>query len=100
MAGFFALHRATWQRADRLNPIGYKIALELYVKCRCRSAAEVPIIFQTRIAGDSKLTVAEQVRYLRQIVGLYRFRFPWLLPTLAVLLLTAGALLWTKLADV
>ena len=100
MAGFFALHRATWQRADRLNPIGYKIALELYVKCRCRNAAEVPIIFQTRIAGDSKLNVAEQVRYLRQIVGLYRFRFPWLLPTLAALFLALAALLWAKLTTI
>ena len=91
MAGFFALRRSTWQRAKRLNPIGYKIALELYVKCRCRRPGEIAITFQTRAAGESKLTATQQVRYLRQLVGLYHFRFPWLFPVvLVVLLVLAG----------
>jgi len=45
MSGFFALHRQTFDRADTLNPIGYKIALELLVKCHCRNVCEVPIHF-------------------------------------------------------
>jgi dolichol-phosphate mannosyltransferase len=75
MAGFFCLRRETWQRAERLNPIGYKIALELMVKCRCRRCAEIPIVFQDRLHGESKLTVRQQWLYLRQIAGLYWFRF-------------------------
>jgi dolichol-phosphate mannosyltransferase len=76
MSGFFALNRQTWERAEQLDPIGYKIALELYVKGRCRHAGEVPIRFETRAAGQSKLSAGEQMRYLRHLFRLYRFRFP------------------------
>lgn len=85
MSGFFALHRSTWERAEvpgtsvsAVNPIGYKIALELYVKGRCRQPAEVPLQFAARAAGESKFGFAEQIRYLRHLTRLYRFRFPWL----------------------
>ncbi len=74
MSGFFALRRSTWDAADRLNPIGYKIALELFVKCRCRHPSEVPIQFATRVAGTSKAGFAEGMRYLRHLVSLYWFR--------------------------
>jgi len=76
MSGFFALRRDTWERADGLDPIGYKIALELFVKGRCKHPAEVPIEFEKRVAGSSKLNMAEQFRYLRHLGRLYRFRFP------------------------
>ena len=74
MSGFFALHRTTLDRAARLNPIGYKIGLELVVKARCRRCLEVPIAFSDRVAGTSKLTLAEQIRYLRHLLHLYWFR--------------------------
>ncbi|MCH8148544.1 MAG: polyprenol monophosphomannose synthase [Planctomycetes bacterium] len=76
MSGFFALRRETLRQAAPLDPIGYKIALELYVKGRCRRPAEVPIRFAARAAGTTKLTFGEQVRYLRHLWRLYRFRFP------------------------
>ncbi|UCG16951.1 MAG: polyprenol monophosphomannose synthase [Phycisphaerales bacterium] len=74
MSGFFALSRATLSRAAPLDPIGYKIGLELMVKARCRTCVEVPITFADRTAGASKLTFAQQVRYLRHLMRLYRFR--------------------------
>ncbi len=74
MSGFFALHRTTWKNAARLDPIGYKIGLELLVKGRCRKPVEVPISFGARHAGESKLTLSEQLRYLRHLLRLYRFR--------------------------
>jgi len=76
MSGFFALRRATWQGAKRINPIGYKIALELVVKSRCRKPGEVPIEFETRVAGSSKLSAGVQFGYLAQLMNLYWFRFP------------------------
>ena len=60
----------------RLNPIGYKIGLELIVKCGCRNVREVPIHFAQRHAGQSKLTVKEQFRYLEHLSRLYDYTFP------------------------
>ena len=74
MSGFFGIRRATYENAARLDPIGYKIGLELLVKGRCRKPVEVPINFAARHAGESKLTFREQLRYLRHLLRLYRFR--------------------------
>lgn len=76
MAGFFALRRRDYlQAAERLDPIGYKIGLELLVKCGSRRIVEVPITFQDRLHGESKLTLKEQLYYLRHLRRLYNFRF-------------------------
>jgi dolichol-phosphate mannosyltransferase len=98
MSGFFALDRRTWEKAARIDPIGYKIALELYVKGGCRRPAEVPIEFAARHAGQSKLSLGEQVRYLRHLGRLYRFRFPWLagLLVLVLVILVAAVVLWVS----
>ena len=90
MSGFFALHRRTWEQAADLDPIGQKVGLELYVKGGCRRPAEVPIEFGTRSAGESKLTMHELVGYLRHLMRLYRFRFPWLVGLLVVILLAVA----------
>jgi dolichol-phosphate mannosyltransferase len=92
MSGFFALHRRTWEQAATLDPIGYKIALELFVKGGCRRPAEVPITFASRTAGASKASLAEGRRYLRHLWRLYRFRFPRLTATLRVTFLVGAAL--------
>lgn len=76
MAGFFALRRQAYlQAVERLDPIGYKIGLELLVKCGCRNVVEVPITFQDRLHGESKLTLKEQLNYLRHLRRLYNYRF-------------------------
>ncbi len=75
MSGFFALRRATYTKADFLNPIGYKIGLELLVKCRCSRVSEVPIAFTDRIHGESKLSVAEQLRYIQHIRRLFLYKY-------------------------
>ncbi len=76
MSGFFALRRETLDRARRLTPLGYKIALELMCKCRVRQVVEVPIHFGLRTRGQSKLTLAQQFRYLEHLSRLYDFTFP------------------------
>ena len=80
MSGFFALHRATYEQALRLTPLGYKIALELLCKCRVRRVREVPIHFGRRVAGESKLSLREQFRYLEHLSRLYDFSFPRAVP--------------------
>ena len=76
MSGFFALRRETYQRAERLTPLGYKIALELMCKSRVKNVKEVPIHFALRKRGQSKLTVRQQFRYLEHLSRLYDFTFP------------------------
>ncbi|UCE58402.1 MAG: polyprenol monophosphomannose synthase [Phycisphaerales bacterium] len=76
MSGFFAVGRRTWEGAAPLDPVGFKIALELYVKGRCRRPVEVPIRFEKRTAGASKLNVRQQIDYLKHLRRLYRFKLP------------------------
>ncbi len=77
MAGFFALPRTVFQRAAGLSPIGYKIALELIVKCRCRDIREVPIHFAKRKFGQSKLSLKEQFNYLKHLKRLADHKYGW-----------------------
>lgn len=74
MSGFFALTQATFARAERPNPLGYKIGLELLVRCRCRHVREIPIHFSNRLHGESKLTLEQQLLYLRHLARLYAFK--------------------------
>ncbi len=75
MSGFFALRRSTFEAGRDFNPIGYKIGLELIIKCRCRRVVEIPIHFTDRRFGKSKLSLAEQLRYLQHIRRLYIYRY-------------------------
>lgn len=89
MSGFFALKRGTFERAERLAPLGYKIGLELMCKCRAKRVREVPIHFRTRRHGSSKLTLAQQFRYLEHLSRLYDFEFPRLSPVVKFVIATA-----------
>lgn len=91
MAGFFCVRRQTFERARRsgLLAIGYKIGLEICVRAGCRRVREVPIHFVDRHAGDSKLTLRQQLLYLRQLVHLFVAKRPGFL---AGALLAAGGM--------
>ncbi|HVT89454.1 MAG TPA: glycosyltransferase [Tepidisphaeraceae bacterium] len=88
MSGFFALKRDTYNRAQRLAPLGYKIGLELMCKCRVSNVREVPIHFAERAHGQSKLSMREQFRYLEHLSRLYDFCYPRLSPILKFLIVT------------
>jgi len=75
MSGFFMLRRSTFEGGKDFSPIGYKIGLELFVKCGCANPFEVPIHFTDRQLGTSKLTLKEQLRYLQHVRRLYMHRF-------------------------
>ena len=74
MAGYFALRRSSFEAGSDFNPIGYKIGLELIVKCRCERIVEVPIHFEERRYGKSKLSLKQQLLYLQHLRRLYIFK--------------------------
>ena len=74
MSGFFALPRAVFERAREPSPLGYKIGLELLVRCACRDVREVPIHFANRTRGESKLSMKQQLLYVRHLMRLYRYK--------------------------
>jgi dolichol-phosphate mannosyltransferase len=87
MSGFFAVDAALYKRTTaNINPVGFKIALEIFVKSQCAAAAEVPINFGVRTAGESKLTGKVMVMYLLHLYELYMFKMPMFLPLAAVIL--------------
>ncbi len=71
MSGFFAIRRSTFAAGREFNPLGYKIGLELMLKCPVQRVAEVPIHFANRVHGESKLSLMEQMKYLRHLGRLY-----------------------------
>lgn len=74
MSGFFCLRKSTFLACTHLDPIGYKIALELIVKCPCQHIIEVPIYFAERYRGKSKLTLKQQWYYLIHLWKLRKFK--------------------------
>ncbi|MCO4745435.1 MAG: glycosyltransferase family 2 protein [Proteobacteria bacterium] len=75
MSGFFCCRRSQVP-FETLNPVGYKIALEILIKMGVAEPAEVPITFTDRLHGESKLTLSEQLRYVQHLERLYRWRWP------------------------
>jgi len=69
LSGFFLFRREVMEGVQ-LNPIGYKILLEILVRGRVERVASVPYIFRGREAGSSKYGIWEQVNYLRHILRL------------------------------
>ncbi len=74
MSGFFAMQRAEMPPTSCLSPVGYKIALEIFVKGSFAQPSEVPIHFSDRQHGESKLTLKEQLNFIRHLGRLYAYK--------------------------
>lgn len=72
MSGFFCTTKRVLARGEP-RPRGFKIGLEVMVRCRCTTVADVPITFREREAGESKLSAKQNVEYVQQLAGLYWF---------------------------
>ena len=75
MAGFFAFHRRLLTSRVILNPLGFKVGLEIIVKAAPRRITEIGIRFQNRRHGESKLSLKEQANYLIHVGRLYGYKF-------------------------
>jgi dolichol-phosphate mannosyltransferase len=72
-SGFFLVRRSALDGVA-LDPIGFKIGLEVIAKAHYGRALEVGYVFTDRIAGTSKLNQKEIFNYLRQLGRIYRGR--------------------------
>jgi dolichol-phosphate mannosyltransferase len=72
-SGFMAI-RKNLLEGVRLDPVGWKIVLEVVVKVN-PSLREIPIFFTDRIKGESKLSWKAQLDYLKHLWRLYNYRF-------------------------
>lgn len=73
LSGFLVFRRSILKPTDSLSPLGWKIGLEMIVKCHCQHIIEYPIHFSQRQLGTSKLTLSISLDYCRHIVKLLRF---------------------------
>ena len=68
-SGLFMFRKEVIANAD-LQPIGWKIMVEVLAMATYQSIVEIPYAFQQRTAGESKLDSKVTVQYLKQCVGL------------------------------
>jgi dolichol-phosphate mannosyltransferase len=73
--GYMAVRRSVVERVQ-LDPVGWKIVLELVVKAHPARLAEVPIVFADRELGESKQSLRVLGQYIEHLYKLYKFRFP------------------------
>jgi dolichol-phosphate mannosyltransferase len=78
-SGYILVRRDAISGVD-LDPIGFKIGLEVIAKGRYGKAIEIPYVFTDRVVGQSKLNQSEIFNYLKQLRKLYAAR---LLPKLS-----------------
>ncbi len=69
LSGFFLVRR-TAVDLDILRPDGFKILLEILVRCPDLRVSEMPIHFGHRLAGESKASVLETIRFARLLLRL------------------------------
>jgi dolichol-phosphate mannosyltransferase len=75
--GFMAV-RSSLLPGLRLDPVGWKIVLEVAVKAAPARIAEVPIVFEDREFGESKQNLRVFMQYAQHLAKLYAYRYPTL----------------------
>ncbi|MCM0592288.1 MAG: glycosyltransferase [Gloeotrichia echinulata DVL01] len=69
MSGYFMVRRSAIADAI-LNPVGYKILLEIIGRGKVREIAEVGYVFCERKQGESKVTWKQYVEYIHHLLRL------------------------------
>lgn len=70
LSGFFAIKKEVVEGV-KLNPLGFKIVLEILSKGNHKQKiGEYPILFKDREKGESKLTLKVCLEYVKQLISL------------------------------
>ena len=99
MSGYFLVRRDVVTGAE-LDPVGYKILLEVLARGDVRRVAERPYVFLERQRGESKVAAGHYVGYLRHLMRLRlhplrsRALVRYLTVTGLALVADAAAFLW------
>jgi len=99
MSGYFLVRRDVIAGTE-LDPVGYKILLEVLARGDVRRVAERPYVFLERERGESKVAAGHYVGYLRHLMRLRlhplrsRALVRYLLVTALALLTDALVFLW------
>lgn len=73
MSGYFFLKRSVIEGLS-LNPLGYKILLEIIVKGNYKNYSEVPYLFRNRDLGKSKMDSKVMLHYALHLLKLYLWK--------------------------
>ncbi|MFM6039940.1 MAG: glycosyltransferase [Sphaerospermopsis kisseleviana] len=69
MSGYFMVRRSAIAGAT-MNPVGYKILLEVIGRGNVREIAEAGYVFRERTEGESKVTWKQYVEYIQHLICL------------------------------
>lgn len=77
LSGFIAVKSATFATYGcEWKPLGTKLALEILVKSNAKNVVEIPICFEQRKLGESKLMNARMaMKYAQQVINLWLYRY-------------------------
>jgi dolichol-phosphate mannosyltransferase len=75
MSGYFMVRREAIA-AKVMDPVGYKILIEVLGRGNIRWIGEVGYVFQERHEGESKVTAKQYVEYLQHLLRLRLARWP------------------------
>lgn len=73
MSGYFMVRRAAIAGVV-LDPLGYKILVEVVARGRAKWIAETPYVFRERVLGDSKASLRQGLDYIRHLFRLRVFK--------------------------
>jgi len=68
-SGLFMVRRELLENA-KLNPIGWKIMVEVIAMCPIRKVLETPYAFHDRASGESKISLKVSLEFVRQLIHL------------------------------
>lgn len=74
LSGFIAIKKERCFAGGKLEPIGWKISLELLVKCHCKQVKEIPIHFSERKAGKSKMNIKVILNFFQHMILLRQYK--------------------------
>ncbi len=68
-SGLFMVRRELLEEAQ-LNPIGWKIMVEVLAQCKVKNVLETPYTFHDRESGESKISLKVSLQFIEQLINL------------------------------